>query len=362
MKLLFVVTGIGLGHTIREEAIINELKDKDVEVRIAGFKTSYKYFKRKYKTVKLYGHNFPDNSFKISLIKVLFSNLLYPLSWLHDFIKLSKVILSFNPDKVIVDAQPIGAFVGRLFRKKVISIYNLDLKSWDKFHKKLPFLMKVQSWFYYNTISSSYKNSDLVIIPSVKRLRSDAKVKFVNPIIRENPKDLDTQDKIMKRLTLRKKPILVMLGGSKFGFSIIERLLRSINKFNEDFIVFGYYKPFNSLRDNLRVLSFTDNFLEYLKVCKGIIVIAGHNTLVESLVFKKPALVLPIKNYVEHHLNVDNLPYVKVGHLDKVNTKNVEDLIGSFLDEIPEMNKKLKKLKLKGDGVKESVNIILNGS
>ena len=46
MKYLFVITGIGLGHSVREDAIIRELikQDKDAEIRVATYGLALKYF------------------------------------------------------------------------------------------------------------------------------------------------------------------------------------------------------------------------------------------------------------------------------------------------------------------------------
>ena len=61
MKILFVVTGIGLGHATRIDSIINELKlrDKNLEVELACYKSSYEYFSRKnLRIIKLNGSNY----------------------------------------------------------------------------------------------------------------------------------------------------------------------------------------------------------------------------------------------------------------------------------------------------------------
>jgi len=48
MKYLFVITGIGFGHMMREEAIIREVskKDKDAEIKIATYGLALNYFKK----------------------------------------------------------------------------------------------------------------------------------------------------------------------------------------------------------------------------------------------------------------------------------------------------------------------------
>ena len=87
MKIFFIITGIGLGHTMREIAIINELKkrDKNLKIKIAGFENSYNYFKNKYDTVKIHGSKFPQSSFNVNSFKVMLYNLPYIFYFISDY-------------------------------------------------------------------------------------------------------------------------------------------------------------------------------------------------------------------------------------------------------------------------------------
>ncbi len=363
MRLLFIITGIGLGHIIREEALINEIKKNipDAEIKIAGFKNSYNYFKGKFPLIKMIGHKFPETSFVVSQFKTLIYNLPYPLYFLHDAIKLLIEIKKFKPDFIIVDAEPVGAFIGRTTKTKTVSIYNLDLNKWDEFMKerRLTFSEKLQSKFMYKQISKNYERADIVLIPSLKYKSSDTKkFHYINPMVRTTPEELPDEKTLIKKLNLRKKPILVMLGGSTFGYSIARHIVNLSNKFKEDFIIFGFE---NLKTKNVISYKFKENFLEYLKVCKGIIIIAGHNTLSESIVFKKPALVFPFKHYVEHYINVYKLEdLIMVRDLQLISKDEVEDSIKTFLNKINILEKNIKKLNIKGDGASEAFEIIFN--
>ena len=365
MRILFVITGIGLGHIIREIALINEIQKNilNAEIKIAGFKNSYNYFKDKFPLVKIIGHKFPETSFTVNQFKTLIYNLPYPLYFLHDAIKLFIEIKKFKPDLIIVDAEPVGAFIGKITKTKTISIYNLDLNRWNEFIKerKLTFSEKIQSKFMYKQISKVYERANIVLIPSLKyKSVNTEKFHYINPMVRTISEDLPDEKTLMKKLNLKKKPILIMLGGSTFGFSVAQHIVNISKKFKENFIIFGFE---NFKTKNVMSYKFKENFLEYLKICKGIIIIAGHNTLSEAIVFKKPALVFPFKHYVEHYINVYKLEdFIMVRDLQLVSQEEIEDSIKTFLNKINELEKNMKKLNVKGDGASRAFEIIFNQS
>ncbi len=362
MRILFVITGIGLGHAMREAAIINELKkrNKNLKIKIAGFQNSYNYFKDKYDTIKIKGSRFPQSSFSVNSVKVVISNLPYIFYFVHDYFKLKKEIKKFKPDLIIVDAQPVGSYTGKKLGIKTISIYNLDLKTWDHYqeHTKMPFTLYMQSRFHFKFVADAYNNSDLVIIPNIKKKNSAKEIKFVDPILRTSPESLPSGKILMKKLHLKKKPILVMLGGSKFGFSVAEKIIKIAKNFNEDFIIFGY-KEFK--KNNITSFKFKENFLEYLKSCKAVILLSGHTALSEAIVYKKPALIFPFKNYVEHYINVSELGNISlVKYIDEsIKEKELKGYLEELIKKSPELEKNLKKLKIGTKGTKEAVDIIL---
>ena len=361
MKILFVITGIGLGHIMREQALITHIQKniKDVEIKIAGFKNSYNYFKNKFPVIKIIGHKFPETNFVVSKSKTLLYNLPYPLYFLIDSIKLYNEIKKFRPDLIIVDAQPVGTFIGNFTGIKTVAIYNLDLVKWQEFmnERKLTLMERLQSMIYYKQISKCYERAEIVLIPTIKDKRADTKRYFyINPIVRAAPEDLPSERILMKKLGLRKKPILVMLGGSTFGFSVAHHIVNISGKFSEDFIIFGFE---NLKTKNVVSYRFKENFLEYLKVCKGIIIIAGHNTLSEAAVFKKPTMVFPFKNYIEHYVNVYNLEDIMmVRDLINISQDEIEDSVNSFLNKINILEKNIRKLNVKGNGASQAYNII----
>ncbi len=354
MKILFVITGIGLGHSIREEAVIQELTDKKmVDVRIAGFGTSYNYFKNKYKCHRILGHRFYGTRNKTRFSRIFFENILYPFYFLIDVFLLLMVIARFNPDIVIVDAEPPGIIAGKLMRKKTFTIYDFDLKILRRLIGKRE---SPELFLYYLIARIFYSISDKVIIPVVGRKSRDyGNIRYVNPMVRRIS-DKSSKARLMKKLGISKEPILVTIGGSSFGNNLVSNLIKISKYFDEDFLVLGIKNKGNN---NVRCYNFKNNFLDYLRVSKAVICLAGHNTLSEVFVYNKAALVFPIENYVEHDMNLEAVKgYVVVGN--KISNKSLIKSINSLLEQKKDLEKKLKKLKTKGNGASQVVDLIEN--
>src|SRR3989339_857880 len=110
MKLLFVVTGVGLGHSTRIDSIISAVKEKekDAEIGIATFDTAYDYFKNKYPTTKIYGLRLNEGKFKFSLIKTIIKNWIFILIWMRTFFILLKLVIKYKPDRMVIDFEPMA--------------------------------------------------------------------------------------------------------------------------------------------------------------------------------------------------------------------------------------------------------------
>jgi len=167
MKYLFVITGIGLGHCTREEAVIKELlnKDKNAKIHIATFGTAYNYFKKRFPLTMLHGQEFTSNQPKVNSFKVLMKNLNYPKHYFKNIKILKELISKFDPDIIIVDAQPEGIAAAKAMNKRSVFIYNLDLN-----HIGYKKIFGLYTWFLIKSVKFSHKNANKVIIPVLTQI------------------------------------------------------------------------------------------------------------------------------------------------------------------------------------------------
>ncbi|MFH1211285.1 MAG: glycosyltransferase family protein [archaeon] len=349
MKVLFVVTGVGYGDSIRSHAIINALhrRDPKAKVMVAAYDNSYSYFKDKYHTVKISGYKLLGMSLKFKVLSFIANNYVLPYTWLSVSFKLKRMIKDFNPDVIVSDFEPAGIILGRLIRKPSVVIFSYDpILFRDLRHKNNKLRLEA---LYFERL---YDFADVVVIPSLVGKRECRDYCYVNPIVITQPSELPSNKVLMRKLGLKRPPILVMLGGSSFGVNLARRLMRVVKNFDEDFIIFGSHVKLPK-RKNVKHFPFKSNFVEYLKVCKGVITLGGNLTLSECLVYRKPMMVFPIKNHVEQAVNTHALKGVAVVKYD---LKGLRRSLESFLRNIDSLRRKMPKVK--DDGADEVVQII----
>ena len=336
MKILFTITGIGLGHATRDLAIIKKL---DADIRIGTYLGSYEFFKDKYKTFKIPYIKFPENSFSVSVWKIALFNLFTPLNLYRAHLRLKKEVKEFNPDLIITDSELATSYSAKKMKIPVIGIHNHNLDRIKNLKENKNLNLRLQAKYLYKLVEAGNKNCSRVIIPELIGKKKKGKINYINPIINE------------EKGIIKNNAILIMLGGSRFTHPFIEKIIPFLKKQNEKFIIFGY-KDFKE--DNIISYKFNPEFIKYLKGCKGLITLAGYSTLSEALFYKVPSLVFSIPGHLEQYINAESVSKIFMTDID---SKNPEESISRFLKGIPEQKKRIKKLKIK-NGVDEAVRII----
>jgi uncharacterized protein (TIGR00661 family) len=354
-KILFFVTGIGYGDSTRVHTLIVELEKKYPKAKflIACYENSYNYFKDKYPTITIRGYKLTGTNLKFNLPSFILQNLFLPSHWTLGALQVRLEARKFIPDLIVSDFEPTAISLATMLRKKCITLFGFDPRLYQEYKKENSTSLKekVQS-IYYNNV---YKQANLTVIPTfLKRRSQHLEQTYINPIIRVHPEDLPDQKTLMKQLKLKKKPILLMLGGSNFGLKLVN-YLKDFKK--ENFIIFGGKVNITNLPNNIEHIRYTPDFLKYLKVCKGIITLGGQKTLSEALIYKKPILCYPIKDHIEQQLNafaLKDLIMVSKKH----SKKDFNLTFNTFLKDLPKLQKKVNEYNLKANGDKQFAKVI----
>ncbi len=338
MRVLFTITGIGLGHATREYAIIKKL---NCDVRIGTYLSAYDFFKDKYETFKISYIKFPDNKFRVSFYKIIMYNLLAPLNLYLAYLRIKKEVKEFNPDLIISDSELVTGYASKRLKKPVIGIHNHNLERIKNIEKSKDRNLRLEAGYLYKLVEAGNKNCSMIIVPELLGGKRDGKIRYIDPVINESKK------------TIKNNAILIMLGGSRFTHPFIEGIIPFLKKQKEEFIIFGY-KDFKE--GNIVSYKFNPEFIKYLKNCKGLITFAGYSALSEALFYKVPSLVFSIPGHLEQYININTVSKI---FMTDVDSKNPEESISRFLNGIPEQRTRLKKLKIK-NGLDEAVRIIKN--
>jgi uncharacterized protein (TIGR00661 family) len=351
MKVLFVVTGVGYGDSVREHTIIKAFlrHDPKAKVMVAAYDNSYNYFKDKYNTVRISGYKLLGMSLKFKVLSFIANNYVLPYTWLSVSFKLKKLVKDFNPDVIISDFEPAGIILGRLLRKPSVVIFAFDPVLYKEYkHKNKKMGLEA---LYFTTL---YNAADVAIIPCLLGKKESKDYCYINPIVVQKPSELPSNAVLMKKLKLKRAPILVMLGGSSFGVNLARRLMRVVKNFDEEFIIFGSHVKLPKRR-NVKHFPFKPNFVEYLKVSKGVITLAGNLTLSECIVYRKPMLVFPIKDHVEQVMNAYILRNVA---MVKHDIRGLRRAVESFLKNIDSLKRRMPRVEPSGSD--EVVDIVRN--
>ena len=356
MKLLFVTTGIGYGDPTRIHEIILEIKKKypKTKILIACYDNSYNYFRDKFPTVRIKGYNLPGKSLKLNFPLMVIKNIFLPATWITNILKIRLINRKFIPDIVISDIEPLGPSIARVLKKKCLLFFGYDPDMYKEYKKHHKINYRIKVWTHY--FKRLYNQADLAIIPVLhKRKKARLRLSYINPIIRLLPEELHDKKILMKELKLKRKPIVVMLGGSKVGCELAEEVNKVAKYFKEDFIIFGSHLEDIEFAKNVTYHRYNPEFLKYLKVSKGLITLAGQNTLAEGMIYKKAVLCFPIKDHIEQILNAYTLQdYIMVSK----STKGMRRTLNKFIKEIPKLQKKTSQYKLKPNGAKQFLKLL----
>lgn len=345
MKYLFIITGIAYGHLTREEAIINKLKelDKKAEIVVAGYETSYKYFKNKYKMLKLNSVVFPGSFGRFRSVETLIKNYNVLIKWIKNIHIVNKFIKDFNPDVIISDWEPFALFIKRCN----YLIWNYKPK-YSKANSLTLFIQRFLVGLGYFIAGVSGKK---IIIPSFKKEINYKNYIYTDLIVRNRPNEI-------KPLEKYQDSILVMIGGADFGLNLASKIDNISKNFNEKFIFFGY-KP--KSKNCIGYKEFRNNYLNYLKSCKAVISLGGYSGISESIIFNKPNLAFPIKNQVEQEAVVEEFKnYIEIGDIES-SEEELIIIIKNFLNKLNKMKKKISTLKIK-NGADEIAKILYKES
>ncbi|OYT41617.1 hypothetical protein B6U80_01010 [Candidatus Pacearchaeota archaeon ex4484_26] len=351
-KVLFFITGIGWGDSIREWAIIKELQKKEkLEIKIAGYKTSYNFFKNKIPIFKIRGFDIVSPRFRFEFLSFMRKNAILPLTWNAQIKKLQKELKNFKPDLIITDFEPLGALFAKKTKTKFIEIFGVEPKSFNEFvkQKKTDFFTNLQIIYLKKLYDFGNKYGKAVVISTFQKTRNFARFKFINPIVR----------KAGKKRT--EEGIVVILGGSSFGAAMGKHLAKVLPEINEKFLIFGW--PKRKRIKNCYFFPATENVLHYLKNSSGVISLAGYSTISEALVFKKPLLVFPIPNHIEQAYNAWLLKKKKlamVKEFKSIDEKILEQTIREFIRKKEDLKKRVRKIKIKGNGAEQAAKIIFD--
>jgi UDP-N-acetylglucosamine--N-acetylmuramyl-(pentapeptide) pyrophosphoryl-undecaprenol N-acetylglucosamine transferase len=345
LRVYLAPCGIGLGHITRSVPIAEELQRRGNQVAYSTYLDGLDFAKHNHlPTYEAVPINFKVTNdgtidFKRTAATSGFSLGIRTLLRQVTFeIKYMKI---FKPDVVFSDSRASSLIAARLMRIPVVLMLNQfsveiirrptgrPLSLFDRFF----FLIANLGWRLVRTaIAIVWGQSQLILIPdlpspytiSVGNLaipkRYNKKVKLIGPIVNASSQADPNQNQMKRRLGFSGKRPLIYAGvsGPRVERRILaNRLLDSLRSFSEEYdVVLSRGNPKGGRKPRrlhgVTVYEWIENQDDFIKASDLIVSRAGHGTIMKSLVYGKPMILIPIPDHTEQYGNASRAGHHRV--------------------------------------------------
>ena len=386
LRVYLAPCGIGLGHITRVHPIAEELTKRGDQVVFSTYLDGLEYArKKKLPTFAAVPLNFKVTTdgtidFKMTAATAGFS--LGIRRFLKQMTREIQFLKQFRPDVVVSDSRASSLIAARLLRIPVALILNqfrveiirrptnrkLSLQD------RLFFFIANIGWLFVRTaIGLVWGKSQVILIPDLPAphtialgnlaipKRYNGKVKLIGPTLDTRPETMNSETEAKRKLHFdpRRPLIYGAVSGPKVERKVLDRiLLRAFEQMPHQFqTVLSRGKPDGDHRardiKGVRVFDWLENQDEYLDACDIVVGRAGHGTIMKSLTYGKPMILIPTPDHTEQVGNARRaaqLHVAKVIDQTALNantlTSAVKDLISSdtFLEHSAEISRSARTL------------------
>ena len=384
-RIYFSPCGIGLGHVGRSHPIAKELRQRGADILFSTYLEGFDYIKEQ---------GFPvvpspplsmaaDHNGSIDL---RMSSVTQGISALPRFLHQINVEIeymkAYQPDVIVSDTRLSSIFAANLLGLPTAVILNqfqpIVPRSSHNFR-----LSKIADGVLMTLIGRGWAASDLILIPyfpephtiSLESLRIPKPyrrlVRLVGSILPRQPWDVGNSDRIRKEVGLKQGQRLIFAaisGPQQERLPLISQLKPLLEEFPHDYKVVmsmglpnGGSRP--SSRGPLTVIPWVRNRFEYLKACDLVVSRAGHETIMQSVCFGKPQILIPTPRHTEQYGNARRAKELGVAeaiHQRDLTLERLLSLVEMILDDYGyiERLKEINSSNSLGDGVENTVKAI----
>lgn len=374
MKVLLIPCGIGMGHTSRSVALAQKLEAKGDEVLFASYGSGYQtlneysdYDVVELPTIKFYGSS-GELNFKHTARKSIDAPYIFLKSIYHE----SRIIKEFDPDVVVSDSHYSVPITCKVLGVPCVLVSNdlaPELKEEYQKDRTLEYLenglqrfIKDVSRLCQSIIVPDIQNS--YEVPSPVRDR----VNFTGPILKMNPRTMDSKKELRKRFGFDKSEKMVMatVGGSEFGNKLLKLLHQAAPDLDCDRMILVTGPQIKlDLEPSPRIICkrFLGDIMEWMKLSDFLVSLAGHTTSMEIASLGIPSLMVPIENHPEQLKNamkMKNYGIAQVENMATLTSRKLSENINQLLEsqDLKENAEKTRNIFSRYNGTDNAVNII----
>ena len=323
-RIYFAPCGIGLGHISRSVPIAQEVMKRGGEVLCSTYLEGVHYAEK-------YGLPVvaaPDLSIDVDItgsIDIKATTLLSGIGSITTFLDQIRfeiqIIQSFDPDIVFSDTRLSSIYAAKLLKKPVVLLINQFLPRVPR--EKDTRFFRLLDGFIMTTLGRSWALSNIILIPdfpepytiSLDSLRIPrrigARVKLVGSILQKSPGKNSEIDKTREILGIKENQILVYAGisGPRAERNpLINILIPIFRKFPDKYKILmslGIPNGNSEIKkvENLYLVPWLENRFDFLEACDIVVSRGGHETLMQSIIYGKPSVIIPVPKHTEQYGN-----------------------------------------------------------
>jgi len=332
-RIYFGSCGMGLGHVSRNVPIAQEIVRHGGEVLFSTYLEGVHYI-NKYGLPVVAA---PDLSMDVDVtgsidIKAatLLSGIENILTFLDQVRFEIQTMQAFDPHLVFSDTRVSTIYAARLLKIPVVLLLNQFLPRVPRERDTL--LFRFMDGTVLTTLGRSWALSSIILIPdfpepytiSLDSLRMPrrvgARVKLVGSILQQPPGDTQRIEEIRKSLGVEDGQKLIYAGISGPNaekIPVINKLIPILSKFPDRYrVVMSMGIPNGSSKPHkmgkLTLIPWIENRFDYLEACDLVISRAGHETLMQSIGYGKPSIIIPMPKHPEQYGNARRAMEMKV--------------------------------------------------
>jgi len=338
MKLLYGVTGEGMGHAMRSRVVIEHLLDEGHEVEIIASSRAADYLSEQFTSVqRIHGLHIVSEENRVRRGKTLLSNVLKGAKAMPGQIAAYfELTDDFEPEAVISDFETWTSIYGETHRLPVFSVDNMQVIDRCQLADDLIEGERVNFEIAKAFVKAKLPFSEHFFVttffhPEIRKPHTS----LHPPILR--PKILDLEP--------RSGDHLLVYQTSESHGTLREALERS----GLECRIYGLRRDIDEdvVEGNLRFRPFSEEtFVEDLASCRGVVASSGFTLMTESIYLHKPLLAIPLEGQYEQTLNARSLQALGYG----LAASSVDDdAITRFVRAIPACEESLAKYQQDGN-------------
>ena len=385
-RIYFSPCGIGLGHASRNMPIAKELRRSGAEIIFSTYLEGIDYTKKQgFKVLPappISMSNDSSGSIDLKLSSINQGVKAFP-TFMRQVNAEIRYMEAFEPDAVVSDSRLSSIFAAKLLGIPILLILN-QFTPLIPMRKDMFMLSRVGDGVIMTIIGRGWGYADKILIPdfpspntlSIDCLRIPGpyqrKVELVGAILPQRPDETRDEGEIREELGIAEGQKLIYAGisGPRAERLPLLKLLTPIfESFPDEYRVVmsmgdpnGDSKPTRS--GSLVQMSWVKEKFDLLNACDLVISRGGHETMMQSICYGKPAVIIPVANHPEQYGNARRAQEMGVAHA--IHQRNIdrdglllliEEMLGD--DSFKEQLTKLNTERL-GDGVDRSINALAN--